>query len=86
MGGTFGTVVTWPILGAVSEHWGWIWSFYLPGILCLCWVVLWYIVVSDSPQQHKRISEDEKNYITKCLGNSVTKTKVITKCFSILLT
>ncbi|GLV46734.1 uncharacterized protein CBL_13507 [Carabus blaptoides fortunei] len=77
MGGTFGTVITWPILGVVSEQWGWVWAFYLPGILCISWAVLWFIVVSDSPQEHKRISEDEKNYIIKSLGNYITKTKKI---------
>lgn len=75
-GGNFGTVITWPLLGMVSEYLGWTWAFYIPGGLCLFWCVFWYLLVSDTPKQHKRISTEEFNYIEDCIGESVTHTKV----------
>lgn len=76
MGGTLGTVVTWPILGAVIEIFGWKWAFFIPGIICIAWCIIWYIAVSNTPEEHKSISDDEKIYIAKCIGDSVQKTTV----------
>lgn len=40
-------------------------------------MLLWYYVVSDTPDSHPRISSDEKEYILKSLGGSVKKTKTL---------
>lgn len=76
LGGTLGTVVTWPLLGSIIEAWGWQWGFFVPGIISIVWCFLWILLVSDSPDVHSYISEDEKAYITKSIGTSITKTKV----------
>lgn len=76
LGGTFGTVITWPILGAISENWGWVWSFYIPGGLCIAWVLLWYYLIYDNPQAHSNIAEEELKYIEACIGDTVSKEKV----------
>ncbi|XP_044253590.1 sialin-like [Tribolium madens] len=75
LGGTFGTVATWPLLGAIIEGLGWSWSFFINGGLVLLWCILWIILVADRPEVHPRISEDEKIYIMKSLGDSVKPTK-----------
>lgn len=76
-GGSLGTVLTWPMLGAIIESLGWYWSFFMPGIICIIWCISWYFFVSNTPEEHKTISEDEKLYITKATAGSVQKMKVI---------
>ncbi|GJQ72409.1 hypothetical protein Trydic_g3490 [Trypoxylus dichotomus] len=75
LGGTLGTVVTWPVLGYIMQSIGWTWAFFLPGIFVLLWCILWFILIADSPEMHPRISEDEKIYISKSLGDNIVKTK-----------
>ncbi|XP_017779301.1 PREDICTED: sialin [Nicrophorus vespilloides] len=77
LGGTLGTVLTWPMLGSIVESLGWTWAFYIPGGLALLWCLLWFFLVSDSPDLHPRISDEEKFYIAKSLGDSVAKRKSI---------
>lgn len=77
LGGTLGTVITWPALGAIIEAWGWEWAFFVPGAITVIWSIVWMMLVSDTPESHKSISENEKIYIIKSLGDSINKDKVI---------
>nr|XP_022916487.1 sialin-like [Onthophagus taurus] len=77
LGGTLGTVITWPLLGAILESMGWSWAFFIPGIIVLLWCTLWFILVSDTPEDHPRISEEEKKYIAKSVGDVITKEKAL---------
>lgn len=47
-------------------------SYVLPpgGAGCL-WAVLWFIMVSDEPQTHPRISDQEREYIINSIGSEV---------------
>lgn len=82
-GGTVGTVFTWPLTGSIIEQWGWKWAFCVQGILALGFCCVWVFLVSDSPETHKRISKEEKNYILKCLGGGVGKVKATPPYISI---
>lgn len=42
---------------------GWEWAFYLPGIVSALWALVWYLVASDGPSEHKLISQAELDYI-----------------------
>ncbi|KAI8038522.1 hypothetical protein M5D96_008422 [Drosophila gunungcola] len=42
MGGTFGTVITWPLSGVIIENMGWDWAFYMVGIFVLVVVAIWF--------------------------------------------
>jgi ACS family sodium-dependent inorganic phosphate cotransporter len=75
LGGTLGTMVTWPLLGFIIESLGWSWSFFINGGIVLVWCVFWILLVADSPEAHSTISEEEKLYITKSLGDTITRTK-----------
>ncbi|KAF5302591.1 hypothetical protein FQA39_LY10209 [Lamprigera yunnana] len=83
-GGTLGTVVTWPLSGSIIEQWGWKWAFCVQGCLALVFCCLWILLISDSPETHKRISEEEKNYILKSLGD-VGKVKATPPYFQMAL-
>lgn len=76
MGSCLGTVVTWPLLGAVIESFGWVWAFYICGIIVLAWLVLFLIFVYDSPDDHPFMSESEKNYIIESFSNVEKTIKV----------
>jgi ACS family sodium-dependent inorganic phosphate cotransporter-like MFS transporter 5 len=68
-GSSFGTIIAMPITGLISASWvGWPVSFYVFGSMGLLWVVLWVLLGSNSPQDHKSITEEERYYIEVSLG------------------
>lgn len=50
--------------------------FYVTGFIGLVWFVAWWLIVFDTPEEHPRISEKERQYIQKSLGTSVTNNNV----------
>lgn len=85
LGGALGSILTWPSLGMIIESFGWIWAFLVCGIIVLCWTLIWYFIVTDSPESHPRISEEEKKYITDSLSGKVTKNVKVRKYSSYFL-
>ncbi|XP_058462887.1 sialin-like [Malaya genurostris] len=77
MGGTFGTVVTWPLVGVLIESFGWSFAFYVPAVLTAIVASFWLILVADSPAQHPRISQEERDFIEKSLGDTVSKQNLL---------
>lgn len=77
LGGNLGTVLTWPIMGAIIESWNWQWSFYGPGILTLVWCVLWFFFTADTPEQHRYINKKETLYIKTCIGSHLSKKRKV---------
>ncbi|XP_022822793.1 sialin-like isoform X1 [Spodoptera litura] len=75
MGGTLGTVITWSLTGPLMEKFGWASAFYVPAALTLVWCFFWWYLVADTPSEHPRITEAEKNYILDALGDKVKKSK-----------
>lgn len=84
LGGNFGTVVTWAVVGVIIETLGWVWAFYIPAIFILFISVIWLYFVADRPDTHPRISEKEKQLIETSLGNTVSTEKQIVPFFRIL--
>lgn len=76
LGGTFGTVITWPMSGILIENLGWVWAFYVPAVATIFITIVWYTIVYDSPTEHPRISTAEREYIEKSLGDNISKKKV----------
>lgn len=75
-GSSVGAALTFPMCGFIIDKWGWELVFYVSGILGTLWYAGWLYFVYDSPEEHPRISEKEKQYISKCLGESVSKKNV----------
>ncbi|XP_050665915.1 uncharacterized transporter slc-17.2-like [Leptidea sinapis] len=71
LGGAIGTVVTWSLTGPLIENFGWDYAFYVPGIISIVWCGAWLLLVYDSPELHPRISDQEKEYILKAIGDKV---------------
>lgn len=79
LGGTFGTVVTWPMAGILTEYFGWCYAFYVPAIVTGIVTIIWFFLVHDTPAEHPRIDPTEQEYIEKSLGNTISKKKVNTE-------
>ncbi|CAL4115771.1 unnamed protein product, partial [Meganyctiphanes norvegica] len=64
-----GIVITMPLCGVIIDAFGWPWVFYGSGILSLVWVIIWALLMHDTPQQHPRISPAELKYITEAISH-----------------
>lgn len=66
-----GTVVAMPISGLLCDSsflGGWPATFYFFGLIGVVWFVFWVFLVYNTPQEHPRISEDERVYIEASQG------------------
>uniref|UniRef100_A0A1A7X3F5 Sialin n=2 Tax=Iconisemion striatum TaxID=60296 RepID=A0A1A7X3F5_9TELE len=67
-GGSFGAFVALPLTGFICEKLGWPAVFYLCGGAGCFWAVFWFLLVADDPRTHRRISEEEREYIINSIG------------------
>ncbi|XP_029168994.1 putative inorganic phosphate cotransporter isoform X2 [Nylanderia fulva] len=63
LGGTFGTILTYPMIAGIAENINWECGWYIPSLLMLVWVCVWAMFAYDSPAEHPGITAEEKNYI-----------------------
>lgn len=73
IGSSIGVSICYPIFGLIMKVTSWENVFHFCAISGTIWFVLWMIFVFDSPEQHPRIHEKEKEYILKSLGSSVVR-------------
>ena len=71
------TIIGYPLSAFLIDSFGWEFVFYTQGVLVLIWCILWFTIISDTPQKFRWISEAEKNYIVESIGESITSDKVI---------
>lgn len=72
-GGNLGILIAWTTLGYIIEYLGWVWAWFIPGIVAFIWVASFRYSVADTPLKHTTISEKERNYILANVGESLTK-------------
>ncbi|XP_055625542.1 sialin-like [Toxorhynchites rutilus septentrionalis] len=77
MGGTFGTMVTWPLVGVLIETLGWSFAFYVPAMITAIVTAFWFVLVADSPSKHRHIKKEELEYIEKSMGDTISKQKLL---------
>lgn len=75
-GQDFGSATTLALSGYLAEEYGWIWDFYLLAIVGTIFCISWTFLIFDSPDDHPRISEEEKHYISKDMGQAKTRAKL----------
>ncbi|XP_012282843.1 sialin [Orussus abietinus] len=90
LGGTFGTIFTYPMVAGIAESINWEMGWYLPSILMLIWIVFWMLLAYDSPEEHPGITDEEKQYIlssqagiVKWKKPSLKETPILKICTSI---
>lgn len=70
LGTMFGMVGTFSTSGLLCQYGfdnGWGSIFYITGGLTLLWVCAWFYITADTPDQHPRITEAERKYITSSI-------------------
>ena len=70
-GSAFGTVIMFPLCGAIVQAWGWEMAFHIIGVWNSIWFACWWLLVFDTPDKHPRISNTELNHLHNSLGNDV---------------
>ncbi|CAL1682934.1 unnamed protein product [Lasius platythorax] len=63
LGGTFGTILTYPMIAGIAENINWECGWYIPSLLMLAWIFVWALLAYDSPVEHPGITAEEKDYI-----------------------
>ncbi|KAK7066596.1 hypothetical protein SK128_005107 [Halocaridina rubra] len=72
-GSQAGTIIAYPMASAIIESLGWEFVFYIQAGLTLIWCLFWFILVADSPEKSRWISQAEREYITSSFGDSKNK-------------
>ncbi|XP_032691382.1 sialin-like isoform X2 [Odontomachus brunneus] len=75
LGGTFGTIFTYPMVAAIAETVNWESAWYIPSLLMFVWIVVWALVAYDSPMEHPGITPEEKDYILSSQADTVRPEK-----------
>jgi len=65
MGGTFGACITYPLCGWILDTMPWQAVFYITSAITALWVLGWFFLVFDSPENDPFISQEEKDFILK---------------------
>ncbi len=70
-----GTSLTMLLGGVLCRYLysGWMYIFFLTGILGFIWLALWIPLTSGSPNNHRTISSHERDYICNLTGSSGKK-------------
>ncbi|XP_068904982.1 sialin-like isoform X1 [Tenebrio molitor] len=64
---SLGVVITLPMCGYLIDSYGWPSVFYVTGTIVLTWTLCWLYLVYDTPDQHPRITEDEKQKLREMI-------------------
>lgn len=70
----FGSFTMLPVSGLLaSSVGGWPSVFYVSGFATLLWVLVWCLFGANSPEDHRSISKEEKEYIIKSLSDTTSE-------------
>jgi len=61
-GANIGAIATPLTVPYMVTHWGWQSAFIVTGLLGFIWLIFWFVLY-EVPKKHKRISQEELNYI-----------------------
>ncbi|XP_056633020.1 sialin-like isoform X1 [Diorhabda sublineata] len=75
MGNTLATCLTWPLVGAIITASNWNWGYQMITIQIVVFLIIFYFVAADSPDDHKFITPEEVEFIKEAQGASVSKKK-----------
>lgn len=87
-GSQFGTVITLTASGWLCDSdflGGWPSVFYVFGGVGVLWSIAWYFLAYDTPVQHPRISQQERNYILHECGAKKAKVQFLMPIYSLII-
>ncbi|WP_281989556.1 MFS transporter [Aquimarina aggregata] len=62
-GSRLGAAFALPLVAWLIEAYGWRTTFYILGFVGLFWALAWFLFFRDNPEEHKNISQAEKEFI-----------------------
>lgn len=62
-GSRLGAAFALPVVAWLINDYGWRTSFLIMGVVGVLWAVAWYLLFRDNPEDHKALSQDEKDFI-----------------------
>ncbi|KAJ4436796.1 hypothetical protein ANN_16928, partial [Periplaneta americana] len=68
-----GSVLAMSVTGLLVDASGWPTVFYFFGAVAIAWFIPWMIIVYETPEEHPRISYEEKTYLMKSCGSTDKK-------------
>ncbi|XP_026673477.1 vesicular glutamate transporter 1 [Ceratina calcarata] len=75
LGSSVGAAITYPLCATVTNWFNWGAAFHVTSMLGVIWSCFWYFLVYNSPEEHPRISDEEKKHILDSIATSVQKTE-----------
>ncbi|XP_047130506.1 vesicular glutamate transporter 3 isoform X1 [Hydra vulgaris] len=81
-----GTVLGMPLSGLIAHNYGWPWVFYFFGLLGVIWSFFWFTLITDSPEDHPKITENELEYILSSLKADKTSKKLVKTPWKMIFT
>ncbi|XP_068215245.1 sialin-like [Palaemon carinicauda] len=75
MANCLGTIMTLPVCGLIIDTIGWEAVFYVCGAVAIVWVLFWSFLMFDSPCNHPRISDKEREFIMEAIAEGTTQQK-----------
>lgn len=80
-GAPIGIAMSMPITGAIAEtKYGWPMVFYSFGALGFLWAVIFAIFAANSPETHRGITQEERDYIESSTSVTTYNKKVFLVC------
>lgn len=73
-----GAVIDWSMSGHIIEQYGWKYAFYVVTVIFGIFSVLWMTLVYDSPSEHPKITNEEREFILSKLSTTTGIKKVMT--------
>jgi MFS family permease len=71
------SIITGPLSGWIISNFGWRWVFIGEGLLSLALILVWFPLISDSPEKAKWISPEERDYLTSSLAAEQARMKAV---------
>ena len=62
-GSRLGAAFALPLVVWLIEDFGWRITFLIMGVVGVLWALAWYVLFRDNPENHRALSQEEKDYI-----------------------
>ena len=77
LGNTFGMVVTFAVVGAVTHATGWPWGFYVLAMIMVTYCLFFGFIVSDEPEKSRCTSQEERDFILESQEGHLNRKKKV---------
>ena len=79
-----GLMISQPLIGALTQNFGWDIQFYVVGSLCFLWFPVWMWYVRDEPSQMEalKISQNERQFLSQF---KIKRSRYTVPCKNVLI-